>query len=135
MKRVFFVLVCISFLHGSVASALEACLRNEGNSDQISSGHPTHFDALESHDESTGPSVPIIHCSSLWEKFGPAARAAATDIRRSDEGVALHAASFPYAGFAVLGSELWLEALFKKLVTFSLPIDLSRHLFLSVLQI
>jgi len=43
--------------------------------------------------------------------------------------------SFPYAVSATPRNDLWLEAVFKSIVTFSSPIDLARHLFLSILQI
>jgi hypothetical protein len=66
---------------------------------------------------------------------GPAARIASLEIPRSDKGVALHMLSFPDAVSAALKNNLWLDAVFRRIVTISLPIDLARHLFLSVLQI
>jgi len=66
---------------------------------------------------------------------GPAGRIASAEIPRSDKGVALDMVSFPYAVSATLRNDLWLEAVFKRIVTVSLPIDFARHLFLSVIQI
>jgi len=57
------------------------------------------------------------------------------EIPRSDKGVALDMVFLPYAVSATLRNDLWLEAVFKRSGTFSLPIDLARHLLLSILQI
>jgi hypothetical protein len=79
--------------------------------------------------------VPVIHCTLRIHQVGPAVQVASAGILRSDKSLALHAAFLPDAVAAVLRNDLWLEALFKKILTFSLPNDLSRHLFLSILQI
>jgi hypothetical protein len=66
---------------------------------------------------------------------GPAARIASAEIPRSDKGVAAAMVSFTYTVSATLRNDLWLDAVFRRIVTISLPIDRARHLFLSVLQI
>jgi hypothetical protein len=121
--------------YAGVAWALEACLRHDGHSD-----HSTFENHSDSHssvgdDHSPDPSLPIIHCTSVAHQVGPAARLASAEIPRSDKGVALDVVSYPYAVSATLRNDLWLEAVFKRIVTFSSPIDLARHLFLSILQI
>jgi len=129
--------VCLSLFltYAGVAWALEACLRHDGHSDH--STFENHSDSHSSvgHDHSPDPSLPIIHCTSVTHQVGPAARIASAEIPRSDKGVALDVVSYPYAVSATLRNHLWLEAVFKSIVTFSSPIDLARHLFLSILQI
>ena len=121
--------------YAGVAWALEACLRHDGHSD-----HSTFENHSDSHssvgdDHSPDPSLPIIHCTSVAHQVGPAARTASAESPRSDKGVALDMVSFPYAVSATIRNDLWLEAVFKRIVTFSSPIDPARHLFLSILQI
>jgi len=129
--------VCLSLFltYAGVAWALEACLRHDGHSDH--STFENHSDSHSSvgHDHSPDPSPPIIHCTSVAHQVGPAARTASAESPRSDKGVALDMVSFPYAVSATIRNDLWLEAVFKSIVTFSSPIDLARHLFLSILQI
>jgi len=128
--------VCLSLFltYAGVAWALEACLRHDGHSD-----HSTFENHSDSHssvgEHSPDPSLPIIHCTSVAHQVGPAARIASAEIPRSDKSVALDVVSFPYAVSATPRNDLWLEAVFKSIVTFSSPIDLARHLFLSILQI
>ena len=121
--------------YAGVAWALHACLRHDGHSDH--STFENHSDSHSSigHDHSSHPSLPIIHCTSVDHQVGPAARIASAEIPRSDKGVALNMVSFPYAVSATIRNDLWLEAVFKRIVTFFSPIDPARHLFLSILQI
>jgi hypothetical protein len=131
------VAVALAFflLYSGVAWAMAACLRSHGHSqDAAIDDHHKSQEALESS-RPQDPSGPVIHCTTLTQQVGPAARATSAEISRSDKYALLDAVSFPDAGSATLKSNLWLEALFKRIVTFSLPIDLARHLFLSVLQI
>jgi hypothetical protein len=67
--------------------------------------------------------------------MGPVARIASAEILRLDKGAAAAMVSFPYTVSATLRNDLWLEAVFKRIVSVSLPIDLARRLFLSILQI
>jgi len=114
---------------------MAACLRSHIHSEDAAiDDHHKSQEAFESS-RSKDPSVPVIHCRPMSDEVGPAARLASTEIRRSEKGVSLDAGSPRNALSAVLRNDLWLEALFKRIVTFSLPIDLSRHLFLSVLRI
>lgn len=117
------------------AWAFETCLRHDGQSDHSAFENRSDFHAPLGHDHSQDPSLPIIHCTSVTQQVGPAARLASAEIPRSDKGVALDMVSFPYTVSAVLRNDLWLEAVFKRIVTVSLPVDVARHLFVSVLQI
>ena len=135
MRKLSVVFLSLFLTYAGVAWALEACLRHDGHSDH--STFEDHSDSHSSvgHDHSPDPSPPIIHCTSVAHQVGPAARIASAEIPRSDKVVALDMVSFPYAVPATIRNDLWLEAVFKSIVTFSSPIDLARHLFLSILQI
>lgn len=135
MKQIWIILLSLLLLYGGVAWALEACLRHDGHYDHASSEDRSDSQAFVSHDDSRDASVPVIHCTPVTEQVGPAARMASAEIPRSDKGVALHMVSRPDPVSPVLGNNLWLEAVFKRIATISLPFDLARHLFLSVLQI
>ena len=130
-----YVAVTLSFFlfYSGVAWAMAACLRSHGHSQDaaIDDHHKSQVESNHPQD----PSVPVIHCASMTDEVGPAARLASAEIRRSHRGTSLHAASPSDALSAVLRNDLWLEALFKRIVSFSSPIDLARHLFLSVLRI
>ena len=135
VRKLSVVFLSLFLTYAGVAWALEACLRHDGHSDH--STFENHSDSHSSvgHDHSQDPHLPIIHCNSVTHQVGPAARIASAEIPRSDKGVALDVVSYPYAVSATLRNDLWLEAVFKSIVTFSSPIDLARHLFLSILQI
>jgi len=135
MRKLSVVCLSLFLTYAGVAWALEACLRHDGHSDH--STFENHSDAHSSvgHDHSPDSSPPIIHCTPVAHQVGPAARIASAEIPRSDKGAALDMVSFPYAVSATSRNDLWLEAVFKRIVTFSSPIDPARHLFLSILQI
>jgi hypothetical protein len=131
------VTVALAFflLYSGVAWAMAACLRSHIHSEDVAIDDHHKSQAGSEIKHPQDPSVPVIHCAPLSEEFGPAARLASAEIRRSDKGAPLPAASPSDALSAVLRNDLWLEALFKRTVTFSLPIDFARHLFLCVLRI
>jgi hypothetical protein len=124
----------IALLYSGVAWTMEACMHHDGHSDHRVTEDHHNSEALPQHTHPEDQS-PVIHCTLLILQVGPAARVASAGIHRSDKSLALHAAFLPDAVAAVLRNDLWLEALFKKILTFSLPNNLSRHLFLSILQI
>jgi len=128
MKRLRTLLLCLFLFYAGVAWALEACLLDHGHSDHAIS------EALVSHDPPRDPSIPVIHCTSVNQEVGPMARGASVEVPRSDKVIPLDAA-FLHGARSALGSGLWLDALFKRATAFPSPIDLARHLFLSVLQI
>ena len=110
-------------------------MRHDGHSDHRVTKDQHNSEALSHHTHSEDQSVPVIHCTLLIHQVGPAVQVAATEIPRLDKGVALHMISLPDAVTVVVRNNLWLEAVFKRIVTSSLPIDFARYLFLSVLQI
>jgi hypothetical protein len=121
----------IALLYSGVAWTMEACIRHDGHSDE----DHHNSEALSQHTHPEDQSVPIIRCAWVTQQVGPAARMASAETHRSDKGLALHAAFLSDVGAAVLRNSLWLEALFRRILTFYLPIDFPRHLFLSVFQI
>jgi hypothetical protein len=66
---------------------------------------------------------------------GPALLVASPNLNRFDLVTSIHASFLPEPASPVFRNSVWLEALFKRILTFSLPNDLTRHLFLSILQI
>ena len=135
MRKLSVIFLSLFLTYAGVAWALEACLRHHGHSDHSAFENRSDIHAQVGHDHSQDPSLPIIHCTSVTHQVGPAARIASAEIPRLDKGVALDLVSFPYTVPATLRNDLWLEAVFKRIVTFSSPIDLARRLFLSILQI
>jgi|SRR6266568_7859392 len=122
------------FLHSAVWAALERCLHDHDSGYTVAE-HDHESQTRHQHGDSRDPSLPIIHCTSLMQQVGPAVLAASVELSRSDKGIALHVSLVPNAVSATFENSLWLEALFKRILTFSLPADLARHLFLSILQI
>ncbi len=135
VRRSSVILLGLFLVYAGVAWAFETCLRQDHHSDHATAEHRSDSQSLVGHNHSQAPSLPIIHCTSVTHQVGPAGRIASAEIPRSDKGVALDMVSFPYAVSATLRNDLWLEAVFKRIVTVSLPIDFARHLFLSVIQI
>src|SRR5262245_27827376 len=125
----------IALLYSGVAWAFETCLWHDGHSDHgvIEDLHNSEASSQHTHPEDQ--SMPVIHCTLLTHQVGPGVQAAVTGIPLSDKGVAPPPIAFADALSSVLKNMLWLEAVFKRIVTFSLLVDLARHLFLSVLQI
>ena len=123
------------FLHSSIWATLEKCLHNDRELGHAVAEHDHESQTRHQHGDSRDPSLPIIHCTSLMQQVGPAVLAASVELSRSDKGIALHVSLVPNAVSATFENSLWLEALFKRILTFSLPADLARHLFLSILQI
>lgn len=135
VKRSSVIFLSLLLTYAGVAWAFETCLRYDGHSDHAVVENHSNFHAQVGHDHSPESSLPIIHCASVTRQVGAAARLASAEIPRSDKGVALDRVSFSYAVSATIRNDLWLEAVFKRIVTISLPIDLARQLFVSVLQI
>ncbi|MGH7847761.1 MAG: hypothetical protein ACREQW_21675 [Candidatus Binatia bacterium] len=121
--------------YAGVAWALEACLGHADHSDHAIQEHHPDSNTLVGHDHSQDPSATVIHCTRLSQQVGPAARVASAEISRPDKGFALHMGSISDAVSASLRNDLWLDAVFRRIVTLYLPVALARHLFLSVLQI
>jgi len=135
VRKLSVIFVSLFLGYAGVAWALEACLGHDRHSDHATVQRHTVSDALVTHNDSREPTVPVIHCTSQNQEVGPADRIASTRIPRPDKGTVLQMVSLSDAVSSELKNDLWLAAVFRRIVTFSLPIDLARHLFLSVLQI
>ena len=135
LKPLGILALSIALLYSGVAWTMQACMRHDGHSDHRVTEDHHNSAASSQHTHLDDQSVPVIHCTLLIHQVGPAVQVAATEIPRSDKGVALHMVSLPDAVTVVVRNNLWLEAVFKRIVTSSLPIDFARYLFLSVLQI
>ena len=134
LKSCAIIALSVALLYSGVAWTMEACVRHD-NHTNAATAQDHHSSQVSSKHTDGRDAAPVIHCASLNEQVGPAARIASTDIRRSDKGFALHAVSFLYTPSVARENVLWQEALFRRAFTTSLTNDLARHLFLSVLQI
>jgi len=131
LKSCGILFLSVAFLY----SGASTCLGHDGHSDHETAARHTDTDGLVTHNDSHEPTVPVIHCPSQNPEVGPAAQIASTTIPRPDKASALHISYLSDAASAALKNDLWLDAVFRRIVTFPSPIGLARHLFLSVLQI
>jgi hypothetical protein len=135
MRRIAAILFSVFLVYAGAAQALKACLSHDGHSDHQFERH--HFDSgiSATHDHSASPSWPIIHCPTAEQRLGPALQVVSPNLNRFDLITSVHASFIPEPASPASRNSLWLEALFKRILAFSLPNDLARHLFLSILQI
>ena len=131
MKRLAASLVCFFFVYAVAAEALKGCLSHEGHSDHQFEAHHLDSGIAATHDHSW----PIIHCPTAEKRLGSALRVASANLNRFDQVTFVHASVLPERASPASRNNVWLEALFKRILAFSLPNDLARHLFLSILQI
>jgi hypothetical protein len=68
-------------------------------------------------------------------QIGPAAAVASFTLLRLGKVVPLHVSLLPETISPETKNNLWLNSLFRRILTFSFAFDRTRHLFLSVLQI
>jgi hypothetical protein len=135
MKRIAAIALSFFFLYAGAVQALTACLHHHSQLDHAAEDHHSDSRALASHNDSQNPSRSIIHCPSVKNRSGPAVVVALAKLSRLDEITFVHASFLPETAASVFGDSPWLQALFRRILTFSLPNDIARHLFLSVLQI
>lgn len=134
MKRLTAIFLSFFLVYAGVAHALEACLDHDGHShDGLESRHAEH-QVLVKHDHSR-PSEPIIHCPTVEKRLGAALPAPYPKLDRLHQVTFVHVFFLPEAESPAFRNSLWLEALFRTTLTFFLPNDFARHLFLSILQI
>jgi hypothetical protein len=135
MKRLAASLLVFFLVYAGAAEALKGCLSHDGHSDHHFEDH--HFDSgiSATHDHSRSSSSPIIHCPTAEQRLGPALQVASPNLNRFDLVTSAHASFVPEPASPAFRNSLWREALFKRILTFSLTNDLARHLFLSILQI
>jgi hypothetical protein len=141
------VALSIALTYSGAAWAIDSCLREHGHSDHATLEHHHEQDhhqeqkhrhdhaTSENHKDSQDPSVPIIHCTSMPYQIGPAAAVASFTLLRLGKVVPLDVSLLPEAISPEAKKNLWLNSLFRRILTFSIPFDRTRHLFLSVLQI
>jgi hypothetical protein len=135
MKRIAAIALSFFFLYAGAVQALTACLHDHSHLDHAAKDHHSDTHALASHDDSRSPSGPAIYCPSVKNRIGPAVLVALAKLSRLDNVTFLHVSFLPEIGFSAFRDSPWLQALFRRIPTFSLPNDIARHLFLSVLQI
>jgi hypothetical protein len=138
MQRVFVSLFCLFFLLSGPMSAWADCFRHSHETVEDHhqyEGRHSFSGISATHDHSPSPSWPIIHCPTAEQRLGPALQVASPSLYRFDRVTSVHAFFVPEPASPVSRNSLWLEALFKRILAFSLPNDLARHLFLSILQI
>jgi hypothetical protein len=135
VRRLSIIFLSLFLSYAGVAWAVVACLGHYGHFDHATPLQRSNSDEAMTQNDSHEPSVPIIHCTSPTQELGPAVRIASTTLPRPDKASPLQVASFSDTVSTALRNDLWLDAVFRRIVAISLPIDLARHLFLSVLQI
>src|ERR671919_472348 len=141
------VALSIALMYSGVAWAVDNCLREHGHSDHATLEHHHEQDhhqeqkhrhnhaTSENHKDTQDSSLPIIHCTSMLYQIGPAAAVASFTLLRLGKVVPLHVSLLPEAISPEAKKNLWLNSLFRRILTFSIPFDRTRDLFLSVLQI
>jgi hypothetical protein len=135
MRKITAILFSFCLVYAVAAEALKGCLSHEDHSAHHFEGHHSDSSISVTHDHSRSRSWPIIHCPTAEERLGPALHVASANLNRFDQITSVHASFLREPASPASRNSLWREALFKIILTFSLPNDLARHLFLSVLQI
>jgi hypothetical protein len=136
MRKITAILFSFFLVYAGAAEALKDCLSHEDHSDHHHfEGHHSDSGISVTHDHSQSPSWPIIHCTTPEQRLGPALQVVSPNLIRFDLVTSVHLSFVPEPASPTSRNGLWREALFKRILTFSLPNDLARHLFLSVLQI
>jgi hypothetical protein len=136
MRKISAILFSFFLVYAGAAEAFKDCLTHEDNSDHHhSEAHHTDSGISVTHDHSQSPSSPIIHCATMEQRLGPGSHVASAKPIRLDQITSIHVSFLPEPASPVTRNSLWREVLFKIALTFSLPNDLARHLFLSVLRI
>jgi hypothetical protein len=136
MRKITAILFSFFLVYAGAAEALKGCLTHEDHSDHLHlEGHHSDSGISVTHDHPRSPSWPIIHCTTIEQGLGPGLHVASANLNRLDQITSVHASSLGEAVSPISRNNIWREALFKRILTFSLPNDLARHLFLSVLQI
>ena len=126
----------IALMYSGVAWAIDNCLREAGHSHDGAGAEHDHAQQHSDHDRSSKDSPsPIIHCTSLFPEAGPAAVVKSFTLAEAGKILPLYIAAGLDAISEFPRTNVWLQALFKRILTFSSRFDRTRHLSLSVLQI
>ena len=124
----------VALMYSGVAWAIDNCLRETGHSHGAEAEHD-HAHQQSDRDTSQDASDPIIHCTSLFPQAAPAAVVKSFTLVKAEKALALYVTASSHAISEFPRNAVWLQALFKRILTFSLRFDRTRHLSLSVLQI
>jgi hypothetical protein len=125
----------LSIIYSGVVGAFPSCLHD--------THHDSHGAGVDAHehpqarlfdDYSEGGAAPVVHCTPLTERVGPAALVKSSDPFNLKQLLQLARFSIPPATSAHIQNQLWKEALFKIISKSPSPRGLVRHL-LSLLQI
>jgi hypothetical protein len=135
MRKIAAILFSFFLVYAGAAETLKDCLRHDDHSDHHFEGHHSNSDISVTHDYSRSPFRPIVHCTTIEQRLSPGLHAAPVKFIRLDQITSVHASLLRELASPTSRNNLWRETLFKIILTFSLPNDLARHLFLSVLQI
>ena len=135
MRRIGVILFSVFLVYAGAVHALAACLSHDNHSDHHFEGHHSDSGTSVTHDHSRSPSWPIIHCPLAEQRLGRALQVASANLNRFDQITSVHVSFLREPVVPASKNNLWREAVFKIGLTFSLPNDIARHLFLSVLQI
>jgi hypothetical protein len=136
MRKITAMLFSFFLVYAGAGEALKGCLSHEDHSDHHHfEGHHSDAGISVTHDHSRSPSSPIVHCATMEQRLGPALQVASANLNRFDQITSVHACFLREPASPASRNSLWREALFKRILTFSLPNNLSRHLFLSILRI
>jgi len=133
MRRIVAGLFSLLLAYAGAAHALERCLAHDHSNHALEDHHSQSAIAAD-HEHSQDPSLPVIHCPTAEKRLGPALQVPALKLNHLNSVPAVHAAFLPETAFLTFRSGLWLEAVFRGRFV-SLPTDLARYLFLSILQI
>jgi hypothetical protein len=135
MKRIAIVLLSLFLIYGGVAWALATCLRQHDHPDHSSEDHSIQFHSSVGSESPQHPAGPVIHCPFSENQICPAARGASTELSRWQRAAAVQGPFYHIPASVTLNGSLWLDAVFRGILTFSYPDNFGRHLFLSVLRI
>ena len=134
------IVLAVALLYAGVAWAIDSCLREDGHAHGLAfdnhndDGHGHDHASSNNQQDSEEPSAPIIHCTSFFNHVGPGVVVTSFQLGSAGKVVALHASLISAAVSQEARNNLWLNSLFRKILTFSFPFDRTRHLFL-VLQV
>jgi hypothetical protein len=122
MRRLTAIFLFFVLVYAGATEALKGCLTHEDNSDHHhSEAHQVDSGIQVTHDHSPSPSWPIIHCPAAEQRLGPALQVASAKLSRLDQITSIHASFLREPASPASRNNLWREALFKIILTFSLP--------------
>ena len=135
--KIFAVLaLSIALMYSGVAWAIDNCLRDAGHSHDDAGAEHDHAPHHSDHNRpSRDSSDPILHCTSLFPETVPATVVKAFTLAEAGKVLPLYIAADLGAITQSGHTNAWLQALFKRTLTFSSLFDRTRYLSLSVLQI